>query len=184
MNSKVEVVNNALVFLGQIPVQVVDSSTKAGTFAGTLWNAALEETLRAHPWNFACYRKELSPLSDNPKFGYSYQFNKPSDWLRTIEIFNTRDFRNEGRQILANVEFLQMRYIRKVEELNVWDSLAAAALARNLAAKLAYPLTQSTSQQNAQWEMYVAVLQQARSVDSMEEPADEFEESDLIAGRY
>jgi len=184
MNSKTEVVNNALIFLGQAPLQVVDNSTPAGTFAGALWNAALEETLRAHPWNFASSRDELSPLSDGPKFGYSYQFNKPSDLLRTLEIFNTKDFRNEKRKILANVSFLQIRYISKVEDLNVWDALAAAALARNLATKLAYPLTQSTAQQNAQWEMYAAVLQQARNVDAQEEPADEFEVSDLILGRY
>jgi len=183
MQSAVEAVNNALIFLGQPPIQSLTQSTPpAAVFAASLYNSTLDEVLRAHPWNFAIDRVELPPLATAPAYGYQFAFQRPGDWLRTLETSAT-DFRHEGKRILANVSSLQLRYVRRETDLTVWDSLACAALARSLASKLAYPLTKSTSLQEAQWNMFVAVLKQARGVDAQEEPAEEFEQSSLLSVR-
>jgi len=183
MESDVEVVNHALIFLGQPPIQTIgDPTPPSSATAGVLFTPALEETLRAHPWNFAIKRVALAPLATAPAYGYSYQYARPADWLRTLEC-SADDYRHEGDKILCNDSSLQLRYVFREVSIDKWDALACAALARNLATKLAYPLTKSTTQQQAQWEMYAAVLQQARSVDAQEEPAEVFEESSLLAVR-
>lgn len=183
MQSAVSVVNQALIFLGQPPIQSLTQATPpAAVFASALYESTLEEVLRSHPWNFAINRVELAPLAAAPAYGYQFAFQRPSDWLRTLET-SAPDFRHEGKRILANVSSLQLRYVRKAEDLTEWDALAAAALVRNLAQKLAYPLTKSTSLQEAQWQMYVAILKQAKGVDAQEEPADEFEQSSLLTVR-
>lgn len=183
MTSAVELVNNALIFLGQPLIQSLEQTTPpAAVFAATLYQSTLDEVLRAHPWNFAIDRVELAPLAAAPAYGYQFTFQRPADWLRTLET-SAPDFRHEGKRILANVSSLQLRYVRRVTDLTEWDALAAAAAARNLAAKLAYPLTKSNTVQEAQWQMYVAILKQAKGVDAQEEPAEEFEQSSLLTVR-
>lgn len=184
MENQLEVVNNALIYLGEPPLQELGlEKPGASAAAGALWNGALKEVLRSHPWNFAVRRVQLAPLAVAPSYGFSYQYQRPADWLRTLET-SARDYRHEGKLILCDASALNLRYIARIDDLTVWDALACAALARNLAAKLAYPLTQSTSLQQAQWEMYVALLNQARGVDAQEEPSEDFEESSLITARY
>lgn len=180
--SDVEIVNQALVHLGQPPIQSLDQTTPAAVAAKAIYQATLEECLRAHPWNFATGRVTLDPLEEPPAFGWSYQFSRPADWLRTLETSAT-SWRHEGKTILCNEGTLEIRYIRRVSDPTEFDALFGAALARLLSAKLAYPLTKSTSLMEAQWQMYAAVLQQARSVDAQEEPADDFEESSLLRAR-
>jgi hypothetical protein len=182
MKTAVEAVNHALIFLGQAPIQDLSQTTPAAQAASVLYLPALEEVLRAHPWGFATTRKKLAPLADAPDYGYSYQYQRPAGWLRTLEC-SANDFRHEGKHILCNDSSITLRYIRREEDLTVWDALACQALARNLAAKLAYPLTKSKSEQEAQWGMYASVLEQARGIDGQEEPTEEFEQSTLLSVR-
>lgn len=184
MESVVEVVNNALIFLGERPIQALDQSTQPAVISSILYPSARDEVLRAHPWNFAVKRVELAPLEEPPDFGYGQQFNRPADWLRTLDIdIRSQDYKQEGPRILCNATSIRLRYVARIVNPIEFDALFAATLARNLAAKLAYPLTKSTSLQESQWQLYVALLSQARTVDALEEPADEFEESSLLSVR-
>lgn len=187
MEDKTEVVNNALIFLGVAPIANLDEDgSDTAIAARTVFAAALRETLRAHPWNFAIGRQKLAALADAPTFGWTYQFQLPADCLRVLSVGKgITSWRVEGKRILADTAALDLRYVRKVDELIEWDDLAAAALARNLAAKLCYPITKSTSLMDAQWGMYTAVLKQARGIDALEEPAEDIEEEvGLIAARF
>lgn len=182
MNSKIDAVNQALIFIGKDPITALDDGSPVAGKANLLIDSAIDETLRAHPWNFAIKRVVLDPLATAPSFGYTNQFQRPADWVRTMSL-STLDFRREGNSFLANEDQLQLKYIYRVTDLTQWDSLAAAALARNMAAKLAYGLTGSNTTQEAQWQMFAAILKQARFVDAQEEPGEEFEESSLLSVR-
>ena len=184
MENLVEIVNNALIFLGERPIQSLEQPTQPAVLAAALWPGCRDEVLRAHPWNFAIKRAVLAPLAEAPAFGYGQQFALPADWLRTLDTdIRNKDYKMEGRRILCNATSLQLRYVARIDEVRDWDALAASAAARCLASKLAYPLTKSASLQDAQWQLYVQVLGQARSVDAQEDPADEFEESSLLSVR-
>lgn len=182
MKNAVQIINQALVFLGEAPIENASIATKAAIAAQTVYEPTVDEVLRAHPWNFATRRQFLSPLVEAPPFGYGYQFQRPSDWLRTLSC-SARDYRIEGARILANKDSIELRYIARITDVSLYDSLFCTALARCLSAKLAYPITKSTSKQQAEWELYVQVLGQAKFVDALEEPAEEFEESSLITVR-
>ena len=181
MANKLDIINSALVSLGAPPVQDLDSST-ASKAAAAFWPMVVPATLRSHPWNFSVTRRTLAPLATSPDHGYSQAFPLPSDWIRTLST-SEDDFKSEGKKILCNAASLQLRYVAMVEDPAQWDALFCEAVAVHIAAKLAYPLTKSASQADVCWSAYKEILRLARSVDSLEEPPDEFEESSLITSR-
>lgn len=182
MKSAIQIINQALIFLGEAPIESANIGTKAAIAAQTVYEPTVDEVLRAHPWNFAVKRQTLPPLADAPPFGYAYQFQRPADWLRTLSC-SARDYRMEGGRIHANEESIDLRYIARITDVTLYDALFCTAVARCMSSKLAYPITKSTSKQQAEWELYVQVLGQAKFVDALEEPAEEFEESSLITVR-
>lgn len=184
--SKTSIGNQSLGLLGLPPIANIDTEqTKPAKLLRTFWDDTLDEALRSHPWNFATRRKVLSPLAASPEFGYSAAFQLPSDWLRSLDLGDVRDYMHEGGRILCNASALELRYIYRVTDITQWDALFLGAFTRNLASKLAYPLTQSNTTKDALWSEYTQYLQQARGINAQEDPADanQFEESSLIAVR-
>ena len=179
--NKLDIINSALVSLGAPAVQDLEAST-ASKAAAAFWPLSLAATLRSHPWNFAVARRTLAPLAAAPDHGYNHAFPLPSDWIRTLST-SEDDFKMEGGKILCNATTLQLRYIAMVKDPARFDALFSDALAAHIAAKLAYPLTKSASQADVCWNAYKEILRLARSVDSLEEPADEFDESSLLTAR-
>lgn len=181
---QVGICNTALGLIGAAPINKINDGSKASTLCGVFWDGAVREVLRGHPWNFAIRRAQLPALAEPPAFGYSGAFRLPTDWLRTLEVIGQDDYRHEGGVILANAASLRLKYIAVVSDVDRFDALFTAALAANLSFKLAYPLTQSSAQQDAQWKLYTQQLAQARSVDAQEDPSEDFfEESSLITAR-
>jgi hypothetical protein len=181
MSSKLDIINAALVSLGVEAVQDLNATSQSKS-AAAFWSIALYSTLRAHNWNFAVNRATLAASITVPAFGYSTRYPLPSDWIRTIST-DVDDYKQEGGAILCNETAISLRYVAKIDDPARFDALFVDALTLHLAAKLAYPLTQSTSQQDLCWSAYKEILKLARSVDAQEEPADEFEESRLISVR-
>lgn len=55
------------------------------------YNAVLAYCLEQGQWNFATRRLSISSTT-TPTFGYSFQFTKPTDWVRTTMLSPTGDF--------------------------------------------------------------------------------------------
>lgn len=180
---QIEIINVALAGLGAQPISALDDGSNEALLAGIMWDAAVTEVLRAHPWNFATRRITLSPLSTQPDHGYNAAFVLPPDCLRLLAV-SADDYRLESRFLLANATTLQLEYIARIANPEEFDALFQSALSANLAMKLAYPLTQSGTQQQFQTQLYADYLRQARTCDALENPADEFEESRLLLARY
>lgn len=181
MASKLSIINLALVSLQVDPVQNL-TDTKQGRAAAAVWDIALPEILRAHPWNFAVTSATLARTTDTPH-NFSYNFAMPVDCLRVLSC-SADNYRLEGRYLLTDDSSVTLRYVRQVEDPAEFDSLFSAALAALIGSYLAYPLTQSTTQEQLKMELYKQKLQQAKGVDAQEEPAEEFDESVLLARRY
>lgn len=181
MNSKIQIVNQALVGLGQEPIATFEDSVY-GTIAATFWPGAVSAVLRGHPWNFASRRQVLPKNTVAPPFGYASAFVLPADCVRILDA-GTNDYKVEGRQILCNEASLAIRYVSDAINITEWDPIFCEALGLYLRWNMAYPITKSGTVQEACWKAYVQLLVQARSVDAQEEPMDDFGESSLIGVR-
>ncbi len=190
----VSICSNALLMLGAKTISSFDEAT--GSIDGGLNRAQLcanlypsvrDALLRAHPWNCAVKRVVLSPLSEAPAFDYSYAFQLPGDWLRTIQVGDfgeELDYVSESRTILANATTLKLRYIFRNDNEATWDQALVRLAELAMAATLAYPVTQSASMKESHAADFERALRLAKAVDGQDDPPQTLGDTPLLNARF
>jgi len=109
-----------------------------------------DSLIRSHYWRFASARAELTQDTTDPAFEWDSQFILPDDFMRLKSVWgdnftptgNTElSFAIEGQRILTNEASVDIRYIKKVEDPDEFDSLFVEVLVLHLALKLVAPLS-------------------------------------------
>lgn len=184
--SVVDVVNRALDKLGHGAITSLSDGTKAANLATRTWPIVRDQALRDHPWNFAIKRVTTAPLSTAPAWGFTYQHELPSDFLRLIEILDLSqgEYQLESGKVLTDENVLYIRYVALVTDPNEYDTLFIDAVAARLAYEMCEALTQSNQKKQILWEEYTESVRKARMVDAVENPPAVFEEDSWINARY
>lgn len=186
MTSSVSVCSNALVRLGDNPISSLNDPTKAARACANLYPSVRDAILRDHPWNCARKRVVLAPLLAKPAFDYPYQFQLPSDWLRTIQI-GERDmpmtYTQEGRLILAYRATLPLVYVWDNQVESTWDSELVGVMTAAMAAVLAYPITQSTAMMQAQEQKLAGLMKSAKAVNGQDSEDETLGDFPLLMSR-
>lgn len=174
MNSTI-ICNKALAHLGEARISDFHERSVLAEKCRTHYELERDALLRMHRWNFARRRAVLSKLSAAPAFGWTCQFQLPSDCLRVLE-FNGREigdasdpaFEIEGRAILTNENEASIVYIIRDTNPDNYDILFCDALAYKLAAALCKEVTNSTTEKGALLQMFQATMKEAGWVDAVE----------------
>lgn len=183
MSSAVSICTNALLLLGGSPIASFDEATDSARLCSNLWPTVRDAVLRAHPWNCAIKRVSLAPKGEAPVYGHAFAFTLPSDCLRFLDADTDYAYTLEGRDILADENPLYIRYLYRNEDVNTYDTLLCDALTAAMQAHLAYPITKSTTQQEAAWKLFSEKLKLARAVDGQEGSPETFGDFPLISVR-
>jgi hypothetical protein len=126
-----------------------DEGTPAANFAADRYEELRDELLRAHSWNFAMKRAALAQVATDPVFEYDRAYQLPSDWLRTVRVFDNDagagyiDYREEDGKILASREALWLLYVYEVTGPNAMTPDFREALAYKMAIEAAVDLVGS-----------------------------------------
>lgn len=163
--------NSALVNVGAEPIVAEgDNSLRARTVS-LKYPIVLEALLAGHPWNFATAYATLAAISPKPAdvFDYEFVFQLPADCLRVTHT-NLGRYEEweeiEGRRIACNVSELKIKHIKNVADVSKYSASFVNALSWALSADIAYPLTQSSAQQEAADSRAKIFLATARSFDA------------------
>jgi hypothetical protein len=165
MFTKLMVGNSALSIIGEAPVTEISETATEGVKSRVLfreWNFALDELLRAFPWNWAKKRAILDEASPAPPFEWSHAFVLPVDYITALALNETALWNPgswweiEGGFLLTDTASAQLEYIARPAEnettgaspvmatdafLTRMDPLARQALIVLLAAKIAPSVT-------------------------------------------
>ncbi len=140
----ITVCNAALARLGEARISDLEEDTAAGRACALNLPLARDEVLRAHWWNFATERAELSRLAEAPLFGYAYAYQLPVQCLRVLEVNGVSgsgapdaEWEIEGGKLLSDEPGVHVRFIKQVTDLDLFDPLALEALVVLMAAKVA-----------------------------------------------
>ena len=181
--SSTAVGNAALGKLGQGAVLSFDDPDDRARWLKSRFADVRDLTLRANRWHFAMARARLSAEAAAPAFGYRRQFPLPTDCLRLVEVggvaaapgpadyqgVSQPAFALEGGRILTDAAApLDIRYVRRVEDVAAWDPLFAEAVACRLAFDLAEKLTQSSGKKEAALRDYQLSVREAVRVNAIE----------------
>lgn len=184
--TNIAIANSALIKLGTSTILSFTDGTKEANLCNLRFEECRDIVLRLHPWNCAITRVQLAPLVTEPAFGFTVEFQLPTDLLRVLyvdPIENDIDYRIEGRKLLADVTTIDLVYVKKVTDPTEMDVLMAEALATYLAYDISYSLTQSAEMQTRMWDSFIKILASARSADAKEEPARELQADLWIQSR-
>jgi hypothetical protein len=179
----VSICSNALLLLGQKPINTLAEST----IAQNLWPTVREAVQRSHPWNCCISRRVLAPDVEAPAFDWGYKFLLPEDWLRTLQVGESGaeiDYQSEGRYLLADVTALPLRYVAANEDVASWDPLLVNAATYAMAAALAYPVTASASLAQTMEQKLQLALREARTIDGQDDPPQTMGDFPLLAARF
>lgn len=173
MSSIVDVVNRGLLAIGASPIVSLDDETTAARTAKALWPLLRDEVLRKHPWNSAKARAELAAEVTAPAFGWAYSYAWPADCLRVLavndDVWPSDGWECEGRKILCDYASpIRVEYVRREEDVNLWDAELQAAVALKLAEAMAPKLTQQSGVQDRIEKKAQDTLLEAKVTDGLE----------------
>lgn len=167
--SLVDLVNAALVSIGQEPVVSLDNTETVSptvTAVRAKVDICKRKVLRMNDWNCARVSARLAKLKENTRSGWKYAYQLPTEpeCLRIVQVsvddgetfIDLDEYYNhnagpkealldlDGDVILANTEQMCIKYTADIDAANFDASLASAFVAQ-LAAELAYSLPASVT---------------------------------------
>lgn len=191
-SSAVSICANALIMLGEAPINSFDSAVDGldrARIASNLWDSTRDMLLRSHPWNCAITRVKLSPDTAAPAFGYSHQYTLPGDpfWLRNVEIngvlSDEMDYVVEGRSLLIDSSSLSLRYVYRNTDISSWDPMLVYCAEIAMAMRMAFPISQSEPRETTLANLLFSELKKARSVDGQDDSPATFGSFEILNAR-
>ena len=121
MSVDVDICNSALIKLGAERINSLNDDNKRARLCKEQYEKVKLRLLRSHPWKFAIKRALLSQVSTTLEFGTHNVFLQPEDCIRIVGIMSDYDTRKyttrwhkvEGRQIMYELDTLNLKYISK-----------------------------------------------------------------------
>ncbi len=151
MADDITICNLALGKMGGERIASLTEASQSARVCALFYEPTRDEVLQSGLWAFAVRRVELSRLAAAPVFGWSYQYQLPSDCLAVIQLNGWQPgerqglYEIEGDRMLTDTETAQLRYTARVTDSEQFPPLFVEALYTKLASKLADRLAGSHS---------------------------------------
>ena len=171
MTSKIKMINNALLLVGDNAISGLDDPGFGSTVADNLYEDTYAAILACHPWSFAFKEQWLSQLSASPdvETGYQYAYRVPVDSIRIWQLIEHSDYEIIGNLIYSNLSKVLCRYIHRVLESQIPPQVAKA-IEYKLAAEFAVSVTDNDRYAQIYEQKYINQLGQAQAIDSQNRP--------------
>ena len=171
--------NEALVLIGEEPIENLTGATAAHVAANLLYQATVDDMLASHPWHWNRDFTRLSRLTEAPNesVGFSAAYSLPVDQLRIICPFvNTYPVTDwqPGEQVIwldAGVDdTVDLEYHRRVDEAR-FSRQFRTALVHSLAGQFCVPIRDDRAMREGFLKMAEMQMAKARHQNATERPA-------------
>lgn len=108
MTTKLDILNSVRYTLADTPIASEEEAQEQAQILDGIKRAVLQ----SKSWRFALKRATLSRLTEEPKFGYKYQYQLPHDFARLMKIDGEEyKFEVNGDLILTDAEVVKIEYL-------------------------------------------------------------------------
>ncbi|MCP4206966.1 MAG: hypothetical protein GY767_07965 [Shimia sp.] len=191
MASSTEIANRALSKLGERRILDITDDSKPARAMNSRYETMRDAVLYEHPWRFAVERATLAALTSAPDWGYSLEYQLPTDALRLLAVGeacidyraygvmfrvsnaggSSEPYKVIGGTIQTDLSApLKIEYIKRVTDAGSFDTQFAEALACRIAFDAAEELTQSNSKKEAAWAEYKDAISTGKRLNSIMNP--------------
>ena len=191
MASTVDICNSALNLLGASTISALTDDSKNARLCNQRYEPIRNRVFRSHAWNCLHKRVQLAQNSTAPVVEYSYAYALPSDCLRVLKIhtgtndsINSEiDYKLEGRNIVTNEGTVYLIYIALVTDPNEYDVYLQESISHQLAADIAYAVTNNATLANNYMTRADERLREARFIDATENALGTIESNEFTDAR-
>jgi hypothetical protein len=191
MASTVDICNSALNLLGASTISALTDDSKNARLCNQRYEPVRNRVFRAHAWNCLHKRVQLAQNTTAPVVEYSYAYALPSDCLRVLKIhtgtndsINSEiDYKLEGRNIVTNEGTVYLVYIALITDPNEYDTYLQESISHQLAADIAYAVTNNATLANNYMTRADERLREARFIDATENSLGTIESNEFTDAR-
>ncbi len=185
MASKIQLISNALILIGDLPITSLEGNSRAQTVANNLYDNIVENELSKHRWGFARKKAQLSKTVEEP-VGNEWQsiYQLPPDMITLIKIEPSIPYQILGDKVYCNVsDSLYCDYIYKPAE-SEWPPYFAKMIEYALAMDFAPSIRDSAASMELTANQYQNASRMARYTDSQQHPQTSIAYRPFIDVRY
>ena len=191
MASAVDIANSALNLLGASTISAFTDDSKNARLINQRYEPVRNRVFRSHAWNCLHKRVQLAQNSTAPVIEYTYAYALPSDCLRVLKVHNGTtdsiasaiDYKLEGRNIVTDEGTIYLIYIALDTDPNNYDTYLQESISHQLAADLAYAVTNNATLAEKYMTRADERLREARFVDATENSLGTVESSEFTDAR-
>ena len=191
MASVVNMCNSALNLLGASTISALTDDTKNARLCNQRYEPVRNRVFRSHAWNCLHKRVQLAQNSTAPVVEYSHAYALPSDCLRVLKVHNGTtdsiksaiDYKLEGRNIVTDEGTVFIIYIALDTDPNNYDTYLQESISHQLAADLAYAVTNNATLADKYMTRADERLREARFIDATENSLGTIESSEFTDAR-
>jgi len=191
MASVVDICNSALNLLGASTISALTDDTKNARLCNQRYEPVRNRIFRSHPWNCLIKRVQLAQDSAAPVIEFANQYTLPTDCLRVLKIHNgttdsvasALEYKIEGRKIKTNEGTVYLVYVALDTDPNNYDAYVQEAISHQLAADIAYAVTNNATLANNYMSSADERLREARFIDATENSVDTIEANEFTDAR-
>lgn len=181
MADRLAIYRGALRLLGPSELASLTEDLPARHKLDGAWETSVDYLIAQGLWNFAIRSVELSADEDvEPLFGFDHAFSKPEDWVRTVSISSTADFREGIREYEDETSYwhtsfstIYVRYVSNDDaygwNVGAWRQPFAKALEAYLAFETGLPISSDRGNRNDLFALYEQRLAHAKTLDAVDE---------------
>jgi hypothetical protein len=146
MTSKVSIISNAFILLGEYPVNDINVLNPIHSAASIVYDRLLSSILSKYPWRFAIEHQDLSLLStptNNDEWTYAFALPTVPSMLWLYRIYpTTEDYIIYQDKLFANINEIAIDYIFQPPE-NKFPSYFVNLLVHQVTAEIAFLITKN-----------------------------------------
>lgn len=170
--SKIEIINRALLKLGEPPVASLNDAAFGKSYE-LIYEDVKNLLLSSYPWRFAVTTKRLARLEE--KYGDRFMFQLPCDCLLLLKVFGAsikdltepRPYAMQGYELANNCivtmldDGIEVEYVRIINDDTPFPPLFREAVAAKVAAELAMRIKHSLNLKQVLENEFLTLIQQA-----------------------
>ena len=191
MASVISICNSALNLLGASTISALTDDSKNARLCNQRYEPIRNRVFRSHAWNCLHKRVQLAQNSTAPVVEYTYAYALPSDCLRVLKIHNgttdsiasALDYKLESRNVVTDEGTVYLIYIALDTDPNNYDSYLQESISHQLAADIAYAVTNNATLAKQYMERADERLREARFIDATENALDTIESNEFTDAR-
>tara|TARA_B100001939_G_scaffold159677_2_gene137918 strand:+ start:5449 stop:6027 length:579 start_codon:yes stop_codon:yes gene_type:complete len=191
MASVVDMCNSALNLLGASTISALTDDSKNARLCNQRYEPVRNRVFRSHAWNCLTKRVQLAQDSTAPVVEYANQYTLPADCLRVLKIHtgstdsieSSIDYKIEGKKVKTNEGTVYLVYIAIDTDPNNYDVYLQEAISHQLAADIAYAVTNNATLANNYMARADERLREARFIDATENSLGTIESNEFTDAR-